>query len=199
MLKIGITGNIGSGKTTVSHIFEILGIPLFYSDEQAKLLMINDEELITQIKETFGKDSYFEDHTLNRKYIAQIVFNNETELAKLNSFVHPAVFRLFNNWVQSHKNAPYVLKEAALMFESGSNKLCDKIILVKAPLENRLKRVALRDNVSFQEVELRNSKQMNEEKKALLADYIIENKENQLLIPQVLALHQTFLQIANQF
>ncbi len=199
MLKIGITGNIGSGKTTVSHIFEILGIPVFYSDEEAKLLMVTDPELITHIKVAFGHDSYFEDHSLNRKYIAQIVFNNETELAKLNSFVHPAVFRSFKKWVLNHQSAPYVLKEAALMFESGSNKLCDKIILVKAPLENRLKRVAMRDKVSFQEAELRNSRQMNEEKKALLADYIIENKENQLLIPQVLALHQTFLQIANQF
>ena len=195
MLKIGITGNIGSGKSTVCQIFELLGIPVFNSDEQAKLAMVTDIQLIDQIKGTFGREAYFEDKTLNRKFIADIVFKNDIELQKLNSFVHPAVFRLFNSWVKLQESAPYVIKEAALMFESGSNKLCDKTILVKAPLQIRLRRVVKRDKLSQLDVEVRNSKQMDEEVKATLADYIIENDNKQFLIPQVLALHQSFLKI----
>jgi dephospho-CoA kinase len=116
MLKIGITGNIGSGKTTVSKIFEVLGIPVFYADSEAKKVMVTDETLIASLKKTFGSESYFADGTLNRKHIAGIVFNNDTELEKLNALVHPAVFRAFDAWAAQITNVPYVLKEAALLF-----------------------------------------------------------------------------------
>jgi dephospho-CoA kinase len=190
MLKIGLTGNIGSGKTTVSKIFELLGIPVFYADDAAKEVMVKDQILIKGIQSAFGKLSYFDDGTLNRKHIADIVFNDAEQLAKLNSLVHPATFRAFDDWVKQVKDVPYILKEAALLFESDSYKMCDYSIMVQAPIETRVKRVMQRDSLSRTEVESRNSKQFSEEKKTALADYIIKNDDVQLVIPQVLELHQ---------
>jgi len=195
MLKIGITGNIGSGKTTISKIFEVLGIPVFYADDEAKKVMVDDAILVNELKQTFGSESYFEDGTLNRKHIAGIVFNNEAELKKLNAIVHPAVFRAFDNWVPQFKNAPYVLKEAALLFESSSYKMCDRSIMVTAPLELRIARVMLRDGLSRDEILNREARQFSEEKKLQLADYAIKNDNTELVIPQVLALHEQFLNI----
>ena len=192
MLKIGITGNIGRGKTTVSKIFEILGVPVFYADEAAKKVMVEDPILINALKAVFGGESYFNDGSLNRKYIADIVFNNETELAKLNAIVHPAVFRAFDNWLAGIKNAPYVMKEAALLFESSSYKMCDKTIMVTAPLELRINRVMQRDNLTRAEVESRNARQFSEEKKIQLADFVIRNDDTELVIPQVIELHKKF-------
>jgi dephospho-CoA kinase len=195
MLKIGITGNIGSGKTTVCKMFEVLGIPVFYADTAAKQVMVTDAELISGIKQAFGEEAYT-GAELNRKHIANIVFNNDAELAKLNSLVHPAVIRAFDTWAGSLTNAPYVLKEAAILFESSSYKMCDYSLLVTAPLETRIARVMQRDNISRAEVEAREARQFSEEKKKELADYQIANDDEQLVIPQVLALHYTFLQFA---
>lgn len=197
MLKIGITGNIGSGKTTVSKIFEILGVPVFYADDEAKKIMVTDILLMNQIRSVFGGISYFEDGTLNRKHIASIVFNCSSELDKLNKLVHPAVFRAFDAWVKRFTNEPYVLKEAALLFESDSYKMCDHTIIVTTPLGIRIKRVMKRDGLSKTDVENRNARQFSQEKKAELADYIIENDDKQLVIPQVLALHDQFLSFKN--
>ena len=192
MLKVGITGNIGSGKTTVSKIFEILGVPVFYADDAAKRVMMEDSVLIDALKKEFGDESYFDDGALNRKHIAGIVFNNESELTKLNGIVHPAVFRAFDNWIAGIKNAPYVMKEAALLFESLSYKMCDKTIMVTASLELRINRVMQRDNLTHAEVESRNARQFSEEKKIQLADFVIRNDDTELVIPQVLELHRKF-------
>jgi dephospho-CoA kinase len=192
MLKIGITGGIGSGKTTVSKIFEILEIPVFYADEVAKSLMESDELLVKNIRESFGNDAYRADKSLNRKYLADIVFKDQVQLTKLNKLVHPAVFRAFDVWVNS-KKAPYVLKEAAILFESGSYKLCDKNILVTAPEELKLKRVMRRDNRSRDEIRSRMGKQLTDSEAIKLADFVIVNDEEQLLIPQVLAIHEQLM------
>ncbi len=199
MLKIGITGNIGSGKTTVSKLFELMGIPVFYADDAAKILMVTDTDLIAGVKQTFGNESYLDDKTLNRKHIADIVFNDETQLAKLNALVHPAVFRAFDKWAEQEvkDGVPYVLKEAAVLFESGSYKFCDKTIMVTAPLELRIKRVMHRDDISREEVLNREARQFTEEKKTHLADYIIKNDESELVIPQVLKLHEEFMSLVN--
>jgi dephospho-CoA kinase len=189
MLKIGLTGNIGSGKTTVSKLFEILGIPVFYADDAAKKAMVTDAALISGIKSAFGKHAYFDDGTLNTKHISAIVFNDPVQLAKLNALVHPATFRAFDTWVKNINDAPYIVKEAALLFESGSYKLCDHTIMVQAPLETRIKRVIQRDGLQRDEIEKRNAQQFPEEKKAQLADYLIVNDDKQLVIPQVLELH----------
>ncbi|MVN92319.1 dephospho-CoA kinase [Mucilaginibacter aquatilis] len=192
MLKIGITGNIGSGKTTVCRVFELLGIPVFYSDDAAKQVMTTDTQLIKNLKQHFGNEAYFDNGTLNKKFISSIVFNNAAELNKLNSLVHPAVFRAFDAWIINHTAAPYVLKEAAILFESGSYKDCDHTILVTAPTPARLQRVIERDNITIEQAEARNSKQMPQEEKVKLADYIINNDNSALVIPQVLHLHKLF-------
>ncbi|MEO6849713.1 MAG: dephospho-CoA kinase [Mucilaginibacter sp.] len=196
MLKIGITGNIGSGKTTVSKIFEVLDIPVFYADDAAKIVMVTDPILIDGLISAFGKDSYFEDGSLNRKHIAGIVFNDEAQLAKLNALVHPAVFRAFDAWVAQIGDVPYVLKEAALLFESSSYKMCDHTIMVTAPLELRIARVMQRDGLTREEIISRDARQFPEEKKVKLADYIIPNDDTELLIPQVMKLHEQFLSIS---
>jgi len=196
MLKIGITGGIGSGKTTVSKVFEVLGVKVFYADDQAKKVMTDDPILVDAIQQEFGKASYFEDGCLNRKYIANIVFNDTTKLEKLNAIVHPATFRAFDAWLEQVNGTPYILKEAALLFESDSYKLCDKSIMVYAPFETRIRRVMQRDGINRQDVESRNAKQMPDEQKLKLADYTITNNDTELVIPQVLALHQQFLKMA---
>ncbi|MBD1386308.1 dephospho-CoA kinase [Mucilaginibacter rigui] len=196
MFKVGITGNIGSGKTTVCKIFEVLGIPVFYADDAAKDVMVTDTELIAGIKQAFGNEAYFDDGTLNRKHVAGIVFNDKEQLAKLNSLVHPAVFRAFDNWVLHQKKAPYVLKEAAILFESGSYKKCDRTIMVTAPLNIRIKRVATRDGITADEVKSRNDRQFSEEEKLAMADDVIINDDTQLVIPQVLKLHELYLSLA---
>jgi len=198
MLKIGLTGNIGSGKTTVSKVFEVLGIPVFYADDAAKSVMVDDEQLISEIKATFGAEAYFDNGSLNRKYIASIVFNNDAQLAKLNSIVHPATFRAFDAWVKNTTDAPYVLKEAALLFESDSYKMCDYNIMVQAPLEIRIQRVMQRDGLSRAEIESRNAHQFTEEKKTQLADFVIKNDDTELVIPQVLKLHSHLMSLVNR-
>ncbi|MCD0489322.1 dephospho-CoA kinase [Pedobacter sp. MC2016-14] len=194
MLKIGITGGIGSGKTTVCRIFETLGIPVFYADTVAKEIMTQDPVLISGVKDTFGGESYFADGSLNNKHIAGIVFNDQAALAKLNALVHPAVFRAFDSWLETNASAaPYILKEAALLFESGSYKMCDLSILVSAPLSAKLSRVMQRDGVTEAQVLARMDKQFTDEKKMEMADFYISNDETTSLIVQVLALHEQFL------
>jgi dephospho-CoA kinase len=196
MLKIGITGNIGSGKTTISRLFEILGIPVFYADTEAKKVMVTDAPLIASIKEHFGTDAYFADGTLNRKLIAGVVFNNEAELQKLNALVHPAVFRAFDQWVLQYPNAPYVLKEAAVLFESGSYKDCDYTIMVTAPTDMRMLRVMQRDSITEAEAQSREAKQMPQDQKQKLASYLIKNDNTELVIPQTLAIHHRLIAAA---
>jgi len=198
MLKIGITGGIGSGKTTVCKVFELLGIPIFYADTVAKLIMNTDPVLKEEILKTFGEKSYSMDGVLNRAHLSSIVFNNESELNKLNALVHPAVFRAFDKWLAIHHDAPYIIKEAALLFETKSYTMCDLSVLVVSPEASRVRRVIARDGISHDEIVLRMKRQFSDEQKMKLADHILFNDENQLLIPQILELDQQFITIGKQ-
>lgn len=197
MLKIGITGGIGSGKTTVCKVFELLGIPVFYADDVAKSVMQTDKQLKEEILNAFGPESYSVDGQLNRTYIASIVFKDAEELSKLNSIVHPAVFRAFDRWIEMHLNAPYILKEAALLFESESYKMCDQSIVVISPESTRINRIKARDHISEEEIMLRMKRQFTDDQKIKMANYILVNDENTLLTPQILDLHQQFLKISS--
>ena len=193
MLKIGITGNIGSGKTTVCKVFQLLGIPVFYADEEAKNIMATDAQLIDGIKSAFGAESYFVNGALNRKYIAGLVFKDEAKLNLLNSLVHPATFRAFDKWASVQSSTiPYVLKEAALLFETDAWKGCTSTVLISSPFEIRAERVMKRSGLTREEVISRESKQLPEELKVERADHVIVNDGSRLLIPQVLELHALF-------
>ncbi len=207
-LKVGITGGIGSGKTTVGKIFETLGIPVYYADDRAKALMIEDDELILGVKTLFGNEAYYPDGALNRKYIADIAFHNPLILNQLNALVHPAVLKDGIRWHNEQPNVPYTLKEAALLFESDSYKYLDKIITVFAPQHMRLERIVKRSAPSpahtgtamtKASIEARMAKQLPEEEKMKRADFIIYNDGQQALIPQVLKIHQKLCEISKAF
>ena len=194
-LKIGITGGIGSGKTTVCKLFEAMGIPVYYADDRAKDLMVNNLEVVSKLKTLFGKNTYFADGSLNRQHLASIVFNNKEMLEKLNAIVHPAVHEDGIAWQKEQKNVPYTIKEAALLFETGSYKALDKVITVYAPKEIRLARVIARDQSNQADVEARMDKQMDDFKKMHLADFVVFNDGKHPLIPQVHRLHQKLLKL----
>lgn len=192
MLQIGLTGGIGSGKSTIAKVFETLGIPVYYADDASKKLMNEDKELKKQIIRHFGDASYT-DNQLNRSYIASVVFADKTKLELLNNLVHPATIRDAKRWMKE-QNAPYAIKEAALIFESGSAEGLDYIIGVFAPQALRIKRTMDRDNVTKEAVINRMQNQVDEAMKMRLCDFVIYNDEQQLVIPQVLKLHELFLQ-----
>ncbi len=189
MLKIGITGGIGSGKTTACKIFELLDIPVYYADERAKWLMTNEPNLIANLKEAFGQSVYFENGTLNRKYLANIVFKNQTKLDILNSIVHPIVHLDGLDWHKNQANAPFTLKEAALFFENGTYSQMDKMITVTAPENIRIQRVIERDQTNETAVKARIDKQLPESKKVALSDFVINNDGTQSLILQVIDIY----------
>jgi len=195
-LRVGITGGIGSGKTTVCRIFESLGIPVYYADDWAKWLINNDETLKKGIVEIFGDEAYTEAGEYNRPVVAKIVFENKEKLTALNALVHPVVERHSRDWHerQAAGGAPYTLKEAALMIESGSHQFLDFLIVVTAPEDLRVQRVMLRDGVSAGQVRARMTNQMPEIGKVKLADFVIVNDGKQMLIPQVWQIHQQILE-----
>jgi dephospho-CoA kinase len=191
MLKIGITGGIGSGKSTVCMVFEVLGIPVFSADDAAKQLMITDKMLMQNISALFGEDAYI-NGDLNRKLISEKVFNNRTLLDQLNAIVHPVTFAAFDSWLLK-QHSPYIIKEAAILFESGAHLRNDLNILVYANEETRIRRVMQRDHFSREQVLARMKNQMSEEEKKELSDFVIYNEDDSMIIPQVLDLHQQFI------
>jgi dephospho-CoA kinase len=192
--KIGLTGGIGSGKTTVAKIFETLGVPVYYSDDRAKKIMEFDHDLISAITATFGEEVYV-DGKLQRKVLANIVFTDPERLAELNKLVHPAVGRDFRAWCEgmSAENA-YVLKEAAIIFETGGHKFLDQVLLVTCPEDLRIERVMARDGVEAQAVKDRMARQWSDADKVKLADHVIDNSPDVSLIDQVLALHKLMIE-----
>lgn len=192
-LQIGITGGIGSGKSLVCKIFQQLGVLVYDADSHAKNLMTTDGILITAIKKEFGDLSYHPDGTLNRSYLANHVFHDERKLALLNSLVHPRVKLDYEQWVNRHNTYMYILKEAALLFEAGTEKGLDKIIVIHSPEALRIQRVQQRDaHRTVEQIKAIVEKQMPEDEKLKRADHIIVNDEMHLIIPQVLQLHKQF-------
>lgn len=192
-LEIGITGGIGSGKSLVCRVFEQLGVPVYDADSHAKGLMTTDGILVSAIRKEFGDLSYQADGSLNREWLGQQVFPDKQKLDKLNSLVHPRVAADYEQWLFQHRNVPYVLKEAALLFESGSFERLDKIAVVSAPVGLRRKRVLQRDpHRTVDQFDAIVEKQMPEEEKLKRADYIIVNDDTTPVIPQVVELDRKF-------
>lgn len=195
MLKVGLTGGIGSGKTLVARLFGILGIPVYYADARTKELMNNNQTLRAAIIKHFGKESYKENQ-LNRKYLASIVFNDKEKLEQLNKLTHPITIGDAEEWMNLQQS-PYALKEAALLFESGANEKLDYVIGVYAPQHLRVKRVMDRDGLPAEEVMKRISRQHDEEEKMKRCDFVITNNEQQLVIPQVVEIDKRLRELSN--
>ena len=196
MVKVGITGGIGSGKSTVAGIFEVLGIPVSYADREAKRIMNEDPLLVAQIIEHFGAEAY-ENGQLNRPYLAARVFSDKQKLALLNELVHPVTIREGEAWMQAQEGkTPYAIREAALIFESNSGKYLDFIIGVYAPVELRIQRTQERDGLQKEEVLLRMRNQLDEDAKMKLCDAVIVNDGVTALLPQVLDLHKKLTRLA---
>lgn len=170
---IGLTGGIGSGKSTIASYFKALGVPVYIADDEARKLM-DDPEIVKKVQAVF-EENILENHVLNRKKIAALVFSNPQKLEQLNSIVHPEVKKHFISWLKRHKDQPFIIKEAAILFESGSYKDCDKIIVVTAPEEIRVDRVMQRDKVTKEQVLERMKNQWTEEEKIKRSDFVIEN------------------------
>jgi dephospho-CoA kinase len=195
MVRIGLTGGIGSGKSTVAHVFEILGIPVYYADKEAKRLMNEDAEIKKQLIHHFGPEAYA-DKILNRRFIGEIVFRDKQKLQLLNSVIHPITIANAEEWMRQH-HKPYVIKEAALIFESGSQSSLDFVIGVSAPLNVRIQRTMKRDGVTREEVLARMKNQIEESIKMRLCDFVIRNDDQHLVLPQVLALHEKLKKLSH--
>jgi len=194
-LKLGVTGGIGSGKTSVCRVFGVLGIPVFSADAEAKEVMDIDTGIILRINTIVGKNLYANGR-LDRVELAKLIFNNNRLLEKVNSLVHPVVFSRFREW-ENKQTAPYVIMEAAILFESGSPEVVDRVITVVAPIEERVSRVIHRSNLTREQVMERMRNQMSDNERIKQSDYVIQNSENDLIIPAVLKIHDDILKYIN--
>jgi len=202
MLRVGLTGGIGSGKTTVAKIFELLGVPVYNADDAAKRIMNEDDQLRSAIKRQFGEAAY-KNGELDRSFLSSKVFNDPFQLEVLNSLVHPATIRDASHWMnqrlaESGGRIAYTVKEAALIFEAGSAEQLDYVIGISAPVELRIRRTMERNNASYGDVVSRMNNQVDEKIKMKLCDFILYNDERQLLIPQVIELHERLLGMAKE-
>jgi len=190
-MKLGITGGIGSGKTSVCRVFNILGIPVFSADPEARVIMDSNESIIQGINSIVGKDLYL-NGSLDRMELANLIFNDNKLLEKINSLVHPIVFENFRKW-EIKQSAPYVIMEAAILYESGASKLVDKILTVVAPIEERVDRVMRRNGITREQVMERIRNQADDTYRIKLSDYVINNSENDMIIPSILKIHEEIL------
>jgi dephospho-CoA kinase len=193
MMVVGVTGGIGSGKSLVGSVFNSLGIPLFNSDQEGRRLLSEDEKVKHQVVALLGEKVIDAEGKLDRSKIAASVFNNPAQLEALNKIIHPSVQQSFMEWVKLHAEVPYVIKETAILFESGTYKSCDKIITVIAPLDVRIQRVIERDGISREQVAERIKNQWSDEERIKHSDFLIYNDGNRLIIPQVVEIHKQLL------
>ena len=189
--KLGITGGIGSGKTSVCRVFDVLGVPVFSADREASEIMEKDGEIINKLNSIAGKNLYV-NGSLDRMDLANIIFNDNSLLQQVNLLVHPVVFNHFMNWVLE-QSAPYVIMEAAILFESGASDFVDKVATVVAPVEQRMERVIQRNKLSREQVLERMKNQMDDEARIKLSDYIIYNSENDMIIPAIMKINDDIL------
>ena len=192
MLTVGITGGIGSGKSTICRIFEVMEVPVFNADAEARRIQNEDPNIRSSMISLFGNEVYNDDG-LNRKLVAELVFNNKLLLDQLNKIINPATLVAFEKWKQDYSSNHYVIKEAAILFESKSNIGLDKIIVVSAAEELRIERIVKRDNISREQIISRMNNQLAEEERIAKADFVIVNDEKSAIIPQVLAVHEKLL------
>lgn len=193
--RLGVTGGIGSGKTSVCRVFSVLGIPVFSADREAQYIMENDKDIMRKINSLAGQDLY-PGGSLNRTELAKIIFNDRALLNKVNMLVHPAVFERFRKWVPD-QSSPYTIMEAAILFESGASRFVDRIVTVVAPIEERIKRVIMRNKLTREQVKERMKNQMDDEGRRKLSDFIIYNSENEMIIPAILNIHNEILELIN--
>ncbi|HKK40310.1 MAG TPA: dephospho-CoA kinase [Cryomorphaceae bacterium] len=191
-LRIGVTGGIGSGKSVVSKVFSVLGVPVFNADLVAKQILTSDPAVVSEVKNHFGEEAYHAD-VPNREYLARVVFSYSAQREKLNSIIHPAVGKAFEEFCQIHSSALYVLKEAAILIETGGHKLVDSLVLVTAPEELRIARVLNRDKTDRESVVKRISAQSLDEEKRPYAEFEIVNDDKNPIIPKVLQIHNAIL------
>jgi dephospho-CoA kinase len=184
MIKVGITGGIGSGKSTVCKVFKVMGIPVFEADSVAQQLMNTVPEIRGELIHLFGASVYLQDQTINRKFLSGIVFNNLSLLEQLNAIIHPAVRNAFDDWCLDQQS-PYIIHEAAILFESGFYKLMDKTIAVVTDESERIERVMKRNRITEEQVRQRIRNQWTDEQRIKLADFVICNNDNELIIPQI--------------
>lgn len=192
MIKVGLTGGIGSGKSLVCEIYKLLNIPVFHADDEAKKFLYSPE-VIQKLTKAFGTMIVDNAGNINKKALAQVVFNDPEALKSLNRIIHPLVAKHFNEWCDQYSTLEYVIQEAAILFESGFYKRVDKIVTISAPIRLRLKRVAERDHSPIQDIKKRMNNQWAEDKRNRFSDYIITNDDKHLVIPQVLDTHQRIL------
>ena len=190
-MKLGITGGIGSGKTSVCRVFGVLGIPVFSADPEAQIIMNNDRSVMDGINDIAGRNLYPGDK-LNKEELASLIFNDPELLKRVNSLVHPVVFEHFREWT-GIQTAPYVIMEAAILFESGASNLVDRVATVVAPVEERISRVILRNKLTREQVVDRIKNQIDDEERIRLSDYVINNSENEMIIPVILGIHEDIL------
>jgi len=196
VIKIGLTGGIGSGKSTICEVFKVFGIPVYHSDFEAKILSDTHPKIIKQLCELYGNDIY-SGKFLDRKKLAAIIFNNKAELEKVNAIIHPVVFDHFKQWAAKHIDSPYIIKEVAILFETGADKMVDKIITVSADLDKRIERVIKRDNVCKEDVEARIKNQMSEQEKINSSDFVIYNNSGPVLA-EILGIHEQILKLSKK-
>ncbi|NQY67982.1 MAG: dephospho-CoA kinase [Flavobacteriales bacterium] len=195
-LKVGITGGIGSGKSFVCEVFENMGVPIFYADNEAKKINENHPDAITGLKRICGEE-IFEDGVLNKKKLGNIIFSDANILAEVNGLIHPLVKREFLNWAETHSDKSYVIEEAAILFESGASELMDIVITVTSPLELKIERVIARDSISRELVEERIKNQIEDEERISRSDFVINNDDSEMLLPQIVKIHEEIIRQVN--
>jgi dephospho-CoA kinase len=192
-LRLGVTGGIGCGKTTVCRVFSVLGIPVFSADDEAKRIQDTDPYIQIKLNSIAGKDLY-SSGKLDRKELAALIFNNKDLLFEVNSIIHPAVFKYFTKWV-ARQDAPYSIMEAAILFESGAYRLMDRILTVVTPLEERIERLVNGNMLTKEQITARIRNQTNDESRIAKSDYVIYNSENDMIIPAILGIHREMLKL----